>query len=214
MQTENQDLPPVITHHIHGVENTSLLIFLFGYLQDFGMFYEEQSGAWKARTPPMTCEWEEVAWFGFTCWFHHRCSRWAMGTSHRSNCLKASRLPKILDTLISSGPQRHFRRIRGRARPILVCTGVPSQLTVKQGHPLTCSLPFHPKRKKNILHNSRLNPGINSHTDYKSHRGKIHRIVSKSKNRSRLRVSMLVTEHAGISILKGNWNKKKKSFLN
>lgn len=45
MQTENQDLPPVITHHIHGVEKTSLLIFLFGYLQVFGMFYEEQSGA-------------------------------------------------------------------------------------------------------------------------------------------------------------------------
>lgn len=172
------------------------------------MFYEEQSGARKARTPPMTCEWEEVACFGFTCWFHHRCSRWAMDTSHRSNFLKASRLPKILDTLIPAGPQRHSRRVRGHARPILVCIGVLSQLTVKQGHLLTHPLPFHPKRKKNILDNSRLNPGINSHTDYKSHRGKIHKIVSKSKNRSRLRVSTLVTEHAGISILKGKWNKK------
>lgn len=88
------------------------------------------------------------------------------------------------------------------------CTGVLSQLTVKQGHLLTHPLPFHPKRKKNILDNSGLNPGINSHTDYKSHRGKIHKIVSKSKNRSRLRVSTLVTEHDGISILKGKWNKK------
>lgn len=138
-----------------------------------------------------------------------------MDTSHRRNFLKASRLPKILATLIPAGPQRHFRRVRGRARPIPVCNEVSSQLPVKQGHPLTCPFPSHPKRKKNILHNSRLNPSINSHTDYKSHRGKIHRIVSKSKNRSRLRVSTLVTEHAGISILKGNeTNKKKIAFLN
>lgn len=146
--------------------------------------------------------------------FHHRCSRWAMDTSHRSNFLKASRLPKILDTFIPAGPQRHSRRVRGHARPILVCTGVLSQLTVKQGHLLTHPLPFHPKRKKNILDNSGLNPGINSHTDYKSHRGKIHKIVSKSKNRSRLRVSTLVTEHAGISILKGKRNKKNLFWIN
>lgn len=94
------------------------------------------------------------------------------------------------------------------------CTGVLSQLTVKQGHLLTHPLPFHPKRKKNILDNSGLNPGINSHTDYKSHRGKIHKIVSKSKNRSTLRVSTLVTEHAGISILKGKRNKKNLFWIN
>lgn len=61
---------------------------------------------------------------------------------------KSSRLPKILDSLIPAGPQSHLRRVRGCARAILVCTGVPSPLTVKQGHPLTCPLPFHPKRKK------------------------------------------------------------------
>ena len=60
------------------------------------------------------------------------------------------------------------------------------------------------KKKKGILHNSGLNPGINSHTDYKYYRGKIRGIVSKSKNRLRLMVSTLVIEHAGISVLKGN----------
>lgn len=86
----------------------------------------------------------------------------------------------------------------------------PSSMSNKAIPWRVLSLPI--LREKKILHNSRLKPSINSHTDYESHRGKIHRIVSKSKNRSRLRVSGLVTEHTGISILKGN--ERKKIFLN
>lgn len=106
--------------------------------------------------------------------------------------------------------------LRGCARPILVRNDLvlelPSHLTVKQGHPLVCSLPFHPERKKGILHNSGLNAGINSHTDYKYYRGKIRGIVSKSKNRFRLMNSTLVIEHWNFNP-KGEL-KKKKSFLN
>lgn len=178
------------------------------------MFDEEQSGAWKARTPAMTCEWEEVAWLGFACWFHHRCSRWVMDMSHKSNFLKASRLPKFWthsflqahrDTSEESGV------VQGQFLSVL--KSPPSSLSNK-------AIPWHIlsfsilREKKNILHNSRLKPSINSHTDYKSHRGKIHRIVSKSKNRSRLGVSMLVTEHTGISILKGNETKKNVFWIN